>query len=443
MQRADVERNFRLEDEAGDMVSGQFFWTDGPLVQPQDNESDNYYDYKYDEGDGPTTVGVETVSFRPDDPLAFGGTYQVYLPAGAEAKVNEDAVTADEFSSEFMVVPFPIIEEIQPHDGEEFVNPWRTVDVTFSAPMKPDSLVLGESLFIDPPITATEVYSYWWYNNTELEISFPTEPSSTYSVTLGAGLESRHGQVITEPTSSQWETRATNPLIYLHSPGRVAMYNAYTDTLAYVTVRNLSRIQFQLYAISRYTFTQIVDDWSAWENFHLNKKQALATWTLETNPPLNKNRIYQVDLGQESGLGDPLPPGLYYLEVSASAEDLYPEAQGAEFYNSLERQIIAVSRHNIILKSSATELLGWLTNLKSGQPVADVPLNFYIESSRLLKPINTDTDGLGMVEHARKTSSYTPRYIFAGGVDFNSTDFMPDFAVASSRWNTGISVSYF
>lgn len=438
MNRQSVEQNFSLtNEETGDTLSGEFVWSAEPLTIPR-NEEDGYYEESYGQGDGPATVGVETVVFTPDEPLALGQSYQINIPEGTQATLGEDALMPESFTASFTVIPAPAIDRTRPANGADQVDPWQSLEVTFNAPMNPDSLILGENLFIEPAISATQVYSYWWQSNTQLGLNFPTDPSSSYTVTLGPSLENRDGQQLDSTEVIAWQTRAANPGIHLHGPGQVAVYNAYTDTLVFVNMQNIGRADFLLSQISEEEFITINSDWQAWEEFQPTEESEVASWSLEVNPPLNENRNYRVDLGARAGYdsADGLPSGLYYLEVFGDAESIYPEAQGADFYSPVQKQLLVVSPYNLTLKRSNSELLAWVTDLQTGEPISDLPVEFYefTELPQTLGQQSTDANGVAFIEYESSQEYYRPRYAIAG----DPANGQP-FAVASSDWQSGIS----
>lgn len=445
MDHASVEQNFSLEDRhTGRPVSGTFTWTEGGLGQPTGNEDFNgYYDYKHAEGEGPAEIGVETVAFTPNVTLDFGAEYTITLPKGAKGALPR-AQTRDNFTATFTVTPYPEIVSTTPADGDTFVDPWRSLEITFSAPMNPKSLIPGKTLIIEPTVAVTEVFTYWWRSNTNLEINFPTRASSRYRVTLGPNIEGRYGQKLGTSTTVSWQTRAQSPLLFMHSPGRIATYNAYTDTLAYVTVRNLSRVNFSLYRLPEADFIRLngSDWWDAWDAYRGNNSNLIRSWNLDVTPELNSNTIYRVNLGRQSGLGNPLPPGLYYLEASVSSDDIYPQAKGGSNnqYNLLpERKMLVVSKNNIVFKTSGREGLAWVTDLQSGQPVGNLPVRFVAGGARDTAPqslgrAGTQTDGVALVDYGATRDPFEPRFTFIGNPD------RPDenFAVTVSDWTDGI-----
>ena len=436
MNRDSVEENFRLvNNETEDSVPGRFTWVDDGLSQPRGDEFDGYTDYTWDEGEGPEKVGVETVAFTPDIPLDFGVGYRVEVPSGTAGAIGS-AETARDFSALFTVVPYPAVVSTSPESGDTGVEPWRSLQITFNGPMNPDSVVLGENLIIRPTVSATQVYTYWWSSNTNLEINFPTEASSRYAITLGPDVEGRYGQPLDVPTQILWETRAEQPQVFLHSPGRIATYNAYTETVAYVSVRNVGRVNFGLYELDVDDFVELngTNWWEAWDRYRGSPDDLIAEWELNTTPELNDTLIYRVPIGERSGLGNPLPPGLYYLEATVSSDDVYDEAKGPEGQFDLlpERQMMVVSKHNLTFKSSNQEGLAWLTDLQSGQPVSDVQVMFLSTNDE--GEAETDADGIATYTYQSNEDPYEAQFAFTGDPD-NPGD---DFAAAVSTWSDGI-----
>ncbi|RME78643.1 MAG: hypothetical protein D6784_02195, partial [Chloroflexi bacterium] len=444
MDRDSVEENFELRSIAtGERVPGRFEWVSAGLRQPGGDTFTGYYDYKYAEGEGPEQVGVETVMFTPDEPLDFETGYIISLPRGTRGQAPGSA-TPDDFIASFTVTPYPAVLKTSPADGDEAIDPWRSLEITFSAPMNPESLKVGQNLIIEPTIAVTEVYTYWWSSNTRLQVNFPTKASTRYKVTLGPDIEGRYGHPLDRTTTITWRTRASDPMLFMHSPGRIAAYNAYTDTLAFVTVRNLGRVNFSLYRLPVDDFLRLnrSDWWDAWRDYRPSEDQLLAEWSKTVSPKLNQNAIYRIDLGRDAGLGDRLPPGLYYFEAAVSSDDVYPEARLGNT-PSPERKLLVVSKYNLTLKTSTAEALAWLTDLQTGQPVSGVPLSFFDLPDRAdfvpLGTAQTDADGAARLEFPNRLDSYFNRVVIAGDLN-NPGD---ELAVALSNWADGIERYWF
>ena len=180
----------------------------------------------------------------PNQPLDFDTTYRATVSAGALGATG-DAGTEYPYSWTFTTIAYPRIIETDPADGEQSAKPWGGLEIEFSSPMDPDSIT--DNFTISPPVSETAVYTYWWDSDTQLEISFPIQPSSDYEVTISGDVRGRYGHPLGESTTVHWHTRAYDPMVYLHNVGQVVTFNAYTETLAFITVRNVGQVEFDLY----------------------------------------------------------------------------------------------------------------------------------------------------------------------------------------------------
>ncbi len=427
MDRASVEANFTLENvHTGQNVSGSFTWENHGLTQPTDPYANNsYYDYAYDDGAGPEAVGVETVAFTPDNPLDLSATYKATLKdALAKGQDKDSSFRLHPSSFSFSVIPSLEIRRTTPQDGEKYVSPYSDLEITFSAPVNPQSVKVGQNILISPQVAYTNVYTYFWDSNTVLNLSLPVEASSAYTVSVKGSIESRYGQPLGKDAVIHWQTSAYEPTIYLHSPGRVGYYSAYTVTKAFVTVRNLSGVDFNLYRLPERDFMRLNGDnrWDAWDTYRAKTENLLRAWTVETAPELNKNGIYGTALAEDGGA---LEPGLYLLTVSVDPEKVYPEAQ--EMYlPERAKQILVVSKHNLTLKTGSKQSLAWLTDLQSAEPVGGARVRFATEDMALAEDV-TGSDGVAAGRH-NDVDAWTTRFAF-------SED---PFAVAVSDWYDGI-----
>ena len=429
MDHASAEAAFELENLAtGKAVPGAFEWHDEGLVLPRRHTYEPYQ-WSWGSGAGPERVGVETMSFTPSEPLDFGAAYVASVAAGAEG-ATAGAGTLYPYSWIFDTIAYPRIISTDPADGEQHANPWGGIEIEFSSPMDPDSI--NGNFTISPPVSATEVYTYWWDSNTQLEISFPIQPSSDYEVIISGDMRGRYGHELGEDTTVRWHTRAYDPIVYLHNVGQVVTYDAYTETLAFVTVRNVGQIEFSLYRMPVADFMRANgrNSWDYWKNYNGSADNLVRQWTLDTNPLLNKRAIYGTRLAEsEDGL---LEPGLYYLKVQAVYDSIYPEARHDAPRPS--KEMLVVSRHNLSLKTTGTESLVWATDLRSGDVLPNLPVVVMNEGGRALAEGTTDRDGVFSDEYG-PMDRWSPVFAFAGDPD----DPGPDFAAATSGWDDGIS----
>ncbi len=436
MDHGSAEAAFELKNlSTGQIIEGDFEWHDEGLPQPEGNIYEPYA-WSWSRGEGPERVGVETMSFTPSESLDFLQAYQATIAEGATGATGQ-AGTQTTYKWTFETIDFPRIVNTFPKDGEQKADPWGGLEVTFSSPMDPESI--NGNFTIRPTVAPTQVFTYWWNSDTRLNISFPTQASTDSEVTLSGDIQGRYGQKLDEDTTIAWRTRAMDPMVYLHSPYRIGTYNAYTQTMAYVSARNVSQVNLALYRMPLDDFLRANGEtwWDYWDGYLADEENLIRQWSLDVEPQLNQTLIYGTNLaGDEEGQEQvqPLAPGLYFLQVWADPEDVYPEAQGYGWLPT-QKQMLVVSRHNLSLKTTATEALAWATNLQSGDVLPDLPVAVMDEGGRVFGEGETGRDGVYVVEEHEAVDPWKPVFAFIG--DPERPD--EDFAVGINQWSDGIS----
>ncbi|MGA9349864.1 MAG: Ig-like domain-containing protein [Anaerolineae bacterium] len=387
MDHASVEERFFLATETGTVIQGDFRWEE------------------------------KTMAFAPSAPLALETSYVATLEAGAKAARGEGLI-AEPYSWRFTTVPYPRIVETIPADGNLKADPYGGMELYFASPMDPTTIMPNTTVIPEP----TEVYTYWSDYDNRFFISFDIQPSTSYTFTFGAEIAAPYGNTLGQDQVVRFTTRNLDPMAYLNTPGNVGTYNAYTETVAYATYRNVSRLDFGLYRLDREDFIRLNgnESWDYWDKFSPHPEALVRQWSEEVDAPLNQAGVLSTKVTSEEG--GTIVPGLYYLEVTA------PEMKEQEYWQP-SRQIMVVSRLNLTLKQGETEALVWATDLASGQVVPGLPVSLQNESVTLAEG-QTDKDGVFRAEFPRQ-DMWNPFFVFAGEGD--------NFAAAINRWNQGIS----
>ncbi len=271
IDQASLEASFYLRpiDAADQTVSGTFNWS---------NDSTGF-------------------RFTPDDLLTLNVAYAAGFPADS---VFDDsgqvALPATQWS--FATVPNPAIVGTNPSDGEQSAQPYGGFTLFFASPM--DVETLRDRITIDPePWRDPEFYYRDW--NDELQVSFPTEPSTQYTITVAAGAEDVYGNTIASPFTFSYRTGPYSPDVSLQVPGNVGFYNAYRDeTQLFVTHRNVSRLNLSLYSVPLSDFAgQAVNRdtyWDPTDGFVPRPENQLRSWQIESVAPENAQRYELLSL---------------------------------------------------------------------------------------------------------------------------------------------------
>ncbi len=374
--------------------------------------------FRWRGGEKPTAP--ETMIFVPAAPLPRDTTFVATVAAGARARVG-DMTLNQERSWRFYTVKNPGIVHTSPQDGATGVNPFDSLTLTFASPMQRQGFL--DHLTIRPEVTP--VYTYWSEYDTEVQIYFNRAPASPYSIALDAATPDKYGATLGKAALIRFTTGDLDPMAMLNTGGQLGTFSTYTDTVVYATYRNVSRLELGLYRLSPTTFIRLNDQWEAWDRYVPAESDLIRHWSQKVSAPRNQARLARFDL--VDGKGKPLPPGLYYLELTA------PEAKAQTPDYRPSRYMFVKSRLNLTLKQTRTEALVWATDLASGQPVAGLPIGLYARSRPLSQTGTTDTDGLFLARGLDINDLWESFFALSGepGSD--------DFGIAYNGWDNGIS----
>ncbi|MBC7233816.1 MAG: Ig-like domain-containing protein [Chloroflexi bacterium] len=325
---------------------------------------------------GTFTWDGKTVGFTPSTPLQLDTGYVVAIAPGARASIGGEGM-AHAFEWRFRTIPAPRIVRTSPANGAKDVEPYTSLEVTFSSPINRDSLLPNLTILPKP----TEVYTSWWNADTQLHLSFGAKPSTTYTITFGADLEGRYGHKLGQSYRITFTTKALPPAVYFPMD-RVGTYNAYTTTAIYVQHVNISELDLALYRLDRADFILLNSGewWNRWEKYAPKPANLIRKWTKKVESELNTYQATVVPLAADGE--SPLLPGFYYLEVHAPG------------VREPARHMLVVSYANVLLKVTMKEALVWVTDLDSGKPVSGLDVAVFGPEGQVLASGRTDKDGV-------------------------------------------------
>jgi len=386
MDRASVEANFALT-QPGQTKAGSFRWTDDSTQ----------------------------VAFLPAEQLSLGSTYQVKvgaasLAAGGGASLNGDYVF------EFETVQPPAIVSTEPGDGFVDWNRGNGFRIYFASPMDVSTLDPNITIVPEP----TQVYTYWSEYDFSYYLGWDLDPSTSYQVTLGPGLQDPYGNVaLTQPQTIAFTTAPLEPQMYFAAGNEVGIYSAYLPTELFLTTVNVGAVDYALYPLTTEEFARLTgpNRYDFLQNFTPSASASVpnASGRLEVAEELNETILTKIALQPDGGT---LAPGLYYLTVSAP-EISFPLTQ-----------IVAVSKNNLTLKTGLEEALVWATDLNTGQPTPNLALTLYDKDFQQIGSGQTGADGVLQTSFAERESVWDAVYALSANGDL--------FSVTLSDWSSGL-----
>jgi uncharacterized protein YfaS (alpha-2-macroglobulin family) len=395
MDHASVQANFSLELD-GQPVAGTFRWRGGE-----------------------TAIAEETMIFQPNDLLPRDADAVATLAAGAQAKVGTMGIEKAE-TWRFSTVKQPGIVRTTPADGAKDVDPGGSFKIVFASPMQVEGFL--DHLSIRPEVT--QVYTYWSEFDTQVSLVWQRDPATDYRVALDASTPDKYGAPLGQAARVAFTTGDLDPYAVLSTGGQLGVVSAYTDTVVYSAYRNVSRLDVSLYRLSPQAFMQLSSNYWDWSSLSLSQDDLVRSWTKRATAPRNEVRLARLDL--VDGRGKALPPGLYYVELTAPEVKRVPNYQPSRF-------VFVKSRLSLTLKQTQSEALVWATDLESGQPVAGLPVSLYQQTRELRTTGTTGADGLFLAEGLAVENLWDAFFVTTGEPGDE------DFALAYNGWDQGIS----
>ncbi|MGD2105355.1 MAG: Ig-like domain-containing protein, partial [Anaerolineae bacterium] len=335
-------------------------------------------------GDGVTVDGVvevvsSTLFFTPTEQLAFDTVYTARVDRGVLSLRGGEGMPTP-FEWRFTTVPLPRIIGTRPSDGQQGTDSHRPFEILFNAPVDPKTVM--PNVEMSPPLSPTQVYTYFSPHDNVFRIGFGSQPSTDYEVRIGPDISDPYGNTTGQELTISYRTGPLDPTVQLDVPGTIGTYNASRRAQVLVGHLNVDRLDMRLGRIDPDDYADVQDRF--WET--RVAADGVRQWSVTVEAPLNEKRHVPVDLAADGGT---LDPGLYLLEV---------RAPGVSFEPWMHRRMLAVSDYNLTIKRSQKKLWVWATELESGKPADGIQLEARQPNVQPAGPVTTDENGLAQFD---------------------------------------------
>ncbi|MEX1020784.1 MAG: Ig-like domain-containing protein [Litorilinea sp.] len=369
--------------------------------------------------------------FTPTQSLEFGSEYTIQVAETAQPISRQGNLRAA-FSQAFQVVPLPAIERVSPADGAQNISPDASVVIKFNTALS-DTLVY-DNISVTPLLTTTQVFSYYSGFVNELQLSWFKEPNTTYTVTVGADTGDRYGNTLGADQTYTFTTGDYAPVVQYEIERFTHFMSQGAEPRTSLLFRNVDAIEADFYRVPLPEFFRLTgtNQWEIWENYTVPDAATNRIWSRTYEGVEERNVTVRQVISLTAASGDLLPPGVYYLESPDPGAAL---RDGDMNVNPKQNSLIVLSDYNLLLKASEFgESLVWLTEYATGAPVPDATVQFYIDGEQVGAGA-TDSDGILRIQ-----LNLTPENRWKPLIAVVSEPGAPDFAIASSEWNSGIAV---
>ncbi|NLX10997.1 MAG: hypothetical protein GXY36_15210 [Chloroflexi bacterium] len=318
------------------------------------------------------------LTFVPDGPLEIESMYSLSVAPGARSASGEATLDTG-ITYTFQTVPYPGIETTYPRNGEQGVQPGSGLSITFKSPMNTATFedkvqfVSPEQVEWKPVVQGPQ----------GLYLDFASQPETTYIITFRAGAEDVYGNPIQTDHTFTFTTGKVEPWATLPLPERFALTSAYRDdTRIVMGVQGKPTVDFRLYRVETEQIGLAMRAYYDEKETRLTRPENLVReWSQQLEPGPSQYGVDDVLLASDEG--GKLPPGVYYLQARAPNNRRYPEVAG-----------LGVVTANLTVKRGPGEMLVWVTDLQSAEPVVGTSVRLYNIEGRLIASGETNEEGI-------------------------------------------------
>jgi alpha-2-macroglobulin len=391
MDTASVQADFNLLDPNGELLSGEFVWNDT----------------------------LTELTFTPNNPLQRNGNYGLVLFGTARSLGG--ATLGTDFAASLVTVPQFSVVQTTPAAGETLrsYSGFASVIITFTSPIAPGQ-DYSRLVTLNPPIvglTASRTLDGY-----QLIVSGYFQPSTSYTFTIDSSLRDRWDAALGLPFSFTFSTMPAQPVFDIPAvrAGGFSVFVPYGDRTLPGNATNISQIGLSSGPLTVAEFIQADQDWQGLQNW---ESKVQSKWDRFLNLEPNVNTQVDVPLNPS---GDLLGAGLYFLKF-----DTQPVPD--EGMSSTAPILVVVSPIQMVLKLSTRQAFVWAVRVAGREPAAGEIVSFYDPAVRKIGECVTGATGVCQAELPMPADPYQSIYAV---IDQPGE---PDFSLASSYWNNGVS----
>lgn len=310
-------------------------------------------------------------------------------------------------------------------NADEDHNPRDSLKFSFSNPVPYNTFI--QKILFEPEVEIPDYYSEWDHSDSTLWINLPLQPETRYKVRIDAGLQDIFANPLPEDVELTFTTAAYPASFSMNTRHRVV--EAYSDLNYPLYVVNTPEIMVEAARLSREEILPLLADEKVFHSSEKMDRKDFFDVRKKINLPITRNQRDVFPLRLKELFPETQEFGTIFLQVDTLLEDKwsrYPKA------------MLQVTEIGLTAKFSPENNLIWVTELRSGRPLAGVAVEIRDSSNKTYWRGTTDDKGMaespGWKDLGIKSKnqwSQPEQWVFANRED--------DFAFISSRWDTGLS----
>lgn len=349
-------------------------------------------------------------TFKVLTDLKRNTNYIVFLPAKTESKGGTPL--GKDVSVVVMTYPELYVVNTTPKRNG-VINPvYSSVSFQLSAPVPDEDL--SDYVTVEPPVE--EQYVHYSDYEGVLRINGRFEPNTKYLVTLSPHLTDKWGSELGVSFEFPFRTSSLRPDIMIYT-GSNTMFATPEEAAVGAQVTNIFNLSLTRGSIAVPDFIKMFSD----DGYNFMKTYTSAdqiTWSQRLDIPRDQTQNVMLPLAPGGGS---LTPGLYYLRLNLDQN-----------YINQGPFLFVISNVQLTFKVSATDVLVWAVDVRTGEPITKKALTIYDESGAVLASGETDDEGIFRALIEPNDKYYRDVFALLGQPGEE------DFSMAISSWDDGI-----
>ncbi|MHB0988738.1 MAG: Ig-like domain-containing protein [Bellilinea sp.] len=388
MDTASVESNFSLRDAVGTVIPGDFAWTERDTV----------------------------VTFSPSRLLKRGNSYQLQLSNRARSRGGTELLISTQI--EYQTVGDFSVRSTEPAQGESLTvyTGLGTILVNFNAPLA-EGQNLPQLVELEPAPGNLRITPSG--DRKALYLSGSFVEGTGYHLTLRGDLLDRWGGTLGRPYTANFRVANSEPTLQIPIllSGSPVLFTLPGETILPGYAVNLDTVNLARVSLDKQQFLD-----AYYLTLDVEAFSSVAQWDQVLTLPPNTTQGIEIDLVPGDGA---LESGLYLYQVGS------PEITAR--YSTDQRFSLVVSPLQVTIKESQAEAFVWVTDLRTGQPAANIPVEVFTSRDKAVGNGTTDAAGISRIAIPKDRETYPGMVVVAGNPE------TADFGVGISNWTSGIS----
>jgi len=387
MDAASVEASFTFTDAVGTAVPGALTWSENDSV----------------------------AEFIPSEPLKRGFSYFMQLTNAARSMGGTELPISTRV--QYQTIGEFTVESTEPAAGSSLstYTGFGNVIINFNAPLA-EGQDLSQLVRLEPEpgnfaIQATQERQGLYLSGSFLE-------GTSYRLTLSADLKDRWDSLLGTPYTLNFRVAASEPTLQIPmlSASSRTMFTVPGGSVLPGFAVNLSTLSLARKTLSLQEFLD-----TYFYTLDVDAFNDLEQWDQPLTLPPNTSQGVEIDLTPGE---NPLASGLYLYRIDS------PELNAR---NTTPNFALVVSPLQVTIKESAEEAFIWVTDLRTGLPVSNLPVAIYTTNVKPWSEGTTGEDGVVRLAVDPDREYYPGMVVVAGDPASGN------FGIGATNWSDGIS----